>query len=54
MNEIECSGHRNFLGLPEAYSSRETSCFQVVPVPYDATATYVAGSRFGPQAIIDA
>lgn len=54
MNEIECSGKRNFLGLPEAYCAPELSRFHVVPVPYDMTATYMAGARFGPQAIIDA
>ena len=54
MNEIEYSGKRNFLGLPEAYSAPDLSHFQVVPVPYDMTATYMAGARFGPQAIIDA
>jgi agmatinase len=54
MNEIEYSGKRNFLGLPEAYCAPELSRFQVVPVPYDLTATYRSGARFGPQAIIDA
>jgi len=54
MNEIEYSGKRNFLGLPEAYCAPELSHFHVVPVPYDLTATYRAGARFGPQAIIDA
>jgi agmatinase len=54
MNEIEYSGKRNFLGLPEAYCAPELSHFQVVPVPYDVTATYMAGARFGPQALIDA
>jgi agmatinase len=54
MNEIEFSGERNFLRLPGAYGSRETSYFHIVPVPYDGTASYVPGSRLGPKAIIDA
>jgi agmatinase len=52
--DIEFSGHRNFLGLAEAFSSPETSYFQVIPVPYDATSTYGVGSRLGPRAVIDA
>lgn len=54
MNEIGFSGERNFLRLPGEYSSRETSYFHIVPVPYDGTASYMPGSRMGPTAIIDA
>lgn len=54
MSEIEFSGDRNFLRLPEEYSRRETSYFHIVPVPYDGTSTYRPGSRMGPVAIIDA
>jgi agmatinase len=54
MDEIECPAQRNFLGLPEAYSSSDNSYFQVVPVPFDGTSTFVPGSRWGPKAIIDA
>jgi agmatinase len=54
MSEIGFSGERNFLRLPEEYSGRQTSYFHIVPVPYDGTATYRAGSRMGPVAIIDA
>jgi agmatinase len=51
---VECSGQRNFLGLSDAFSSREGSYFHIIPVPYDATSTYGVGSRMGPRAIIDA
>lgn len=54
MTEMECPGRRNFLGLSDRYSSPEASLFHMIPVPYDATSTYVSGSRKGPQAIIDA
>lgn len=54
MSEMECPGKRNFLGLSDRYSSPETSLFHLIPVPYDATSSYVSGSRKGPQAIIDA
>jgi agmatinase len=52
--DIEFSGLRNFLGLSEALSSRESSHFHIIQVPYDATSTYGVGSRKGPRAIIDA
>jgi agmatinase len=52
--DIEFSGHRNFLGLGDSFSSEESSYFHVIPVPYDATSTYGVGSRNGPRAIIDA
>lgn len=41
------------MALAEGYSSLD-SLFQIVPVPYDATSSYRAGSRMGPKAIIDA
>lgn len=54
MDAIEEPGRRNFLGLADAYSASKTSYFHIIPVPYDATSTYLAGSRKGPEAIIDA
>ncbi len=53
MEEIECSSWK-FLGIPDRYSSLESSYFHILPVPYDATSSYVAGARFGPRAIIEA
>ena len=44
----------NFCGLPEEFSSWRTSRAVIIPVPYDLTSTYVAGSRRGPDAIISA
>ena len=43
----------NFGGIYPAHSMREAT-FVVVPVPYDLTSTYQAGSRRGPAAIIEA
>ena len=40
-------------GIYPACSLRDAK-FVVIPVPYDLTSTYQAGSRRGPQAIIDA
>lgn len=44
----------NFLGLPPVHSSREESQALVLPVPYELTTSYGAGTRNGPQAIIEA
>ena len=44
----------NFLGLPSSLSDWDTAGVAILPVPYDATASYGAGARFGPRAIIDA
>jgi agmatinase len=41
---------RTFLGLEATDAAFAT----VLPIPYDATASYRSGARFGPQAIIDA
>jgi agmatinase len=42
---------RAFLGLQPSF---EQASVVVVPVPYDSTASYGVGARFGPNAIIDA
>lgn len=42
----------NFLGLPPAYSSFEHSRVVILPVPYESTTTYGAGTREGPHEII--
>ena len=44
----------NFGALPAELSSWESSRAVVIPVPYDATSTYLSGSRHGPAAIISA
>jgi agmatinase len=44
----------NFLGLDAEFSDLETSRFVVLPIPYDATASYLKGTVNGPQAIISA
>jgi len=45
---------RNFGGLPPEYSSPESSPVVILPVPYDGTVEWQAGTRNGPRAIIDA
>lgn len=44
----------NFLGLEPEFSDLATSQFVVLPIPYDATASYLKGTVNGPQAIISA
>ncbi|RMG60239.1 MAG: agmatinase [Deltaproteobacteria bacterium] len=46
--------HINFGAIPERYSAWKTARFVVIPVPYDATTTYVSGARNGPVAILNA
>jgi agmatinase len=45
---------RNFLGLPAALSDFRRAGVVILPVPYEATVSYMGGARHGPQAIIDA
>jgi len=54
MSDIECPGEENFLGLCPEYSRPDKSRFTIIPVPYDATSSYVSGSRRAPSAIIEA
>jgi agmatinase len=44
----------NFLGLPMKYSNYKTSKFVIIPIPYEKTTTYMKGTKFAPQAILDA
>jgi agmatinase len=44
----------NFLALEDALSNYETARAVILPIPYEATVSYGAGTRNGPQAIIAA
>jgi agmatinase len=44
----------NYGGIEKQYTLWKKSRFVVLPIPYDLTSTYQAGSRNGPKAIIDA
>jgi len=44
---------KNFLGLEEEYSSFKKSKAVILQVPYDKTTTYIHGTKYGPEAIID-
>jgi len=45
---------RNFLGLDEATSDFDTARAVILPVPYEATVSYGAGTGNGPAAILEA
>jgi agmatinase len=44
----------SFLGLGKPGNEYRTSRFVVLPLPYDATTTYLSGAREGPRAVIAA
>ena len=44
----------NFLGLEPNFSRYDDARFAVLPIPYDCAASYQAGARNGPPAIISA
>ena len=44
----------NFLSLSPEFSEFQSSKFVIFPVPYEQTTTFKAGTREGPQAIINA
>ena len=43
-----------FLGIGPPHSTYETARAAVLPVPFEATTSYIQGTRRGPQAILDA
>lgn len=44
----------NFLGLPRDESDYAASAVVVLPVPYEATVSYMGGTRFGPRGLLHA
>jgi len=44
----------NFLGIPEKHSDFKKSKFVILPIPYEGTSSYRAGTREGPRAVINA
>ena len=44
----------NFGGIPPAYSAYENSPIVILPVPFDATSTWIKGADKGPAAILEA
>jgi agmatinase len=44
----------SFLGLPAEETSFADAAVVVLPVPYEATVSYMGGTRFGPRALLHA
>jgi agmatinase len=44
----------NFLGLPEEHARFDDAGVLILPVPYEATVSYMGGTRFGPRALLHA
>ena len=44
----------NFLGLPAEHSDFDGAGVVILPVPYEATVSYMGGTRFGPRGLIHA
>jgi agmatinase len=44
----------NFGGIPPTYSAYESSPIVILPVPFDATSTWIKGADKGPDAILEA
>ena len=47
-------GMENFAGLSAAFTDYEKSKIVILPVPYDATSTWVKGADKGPEALLEA
>lgn len=53
--ELSWGAPLNFLGLPEGDApSLERAGVVMLPVPYEATVSYMGGTRFGPRRILEA
>ena len=53
LNELSWELPRNFLGLDDETSNFDSAKVVILPVPYEATTSYGAGTGGGPAAIIE-
>jgi agmatinase len=55
LSELSWGAPVNFLGLPEADAPVfEDAGVVILPVPYEATVSYMGGTRFGPRRLLEA
>ncbi len=54
MSDFSWEDPHSFLGLAEESTAREGARVVILPVPYEATTSYMEGTRRGPEAIIAA
>ncbi len=52
LDKVQFCGDYNFLGLPDEDTLYDDAKAVIIPVPYDSTTSYQAGTRNGPSAII--
>src|SRR5690348_18029734 len=52
--ELPWGAPQGFLGLPEPEVPLSKAGVVILPVPYEATVSYMGGTRFGPRRIIEA
>jgi agmatinase len=52
LNQLHFRGGYQFLGLPDGGTPYEEARAVILPVPYDSTTSYRAGTREGPAAIL--
>ncbi len=54
LRELPWGTPESFLGLPAEETEFSASPIAILPVPYEATVSYVGGTRFGPRALLHA
>lgn len=54
MTDIPWAESPAFLGLEDEWTALERAAFAILPVPYEATTSYMGGARHGPAAILEA
>ena len=54
LNALPWAPAANFLGLPDEHCAFERAKVVILPVPYEATVSYMGGTRFGPRGLIHA
>jgi agmatinase len=54
MSDFSWEDPNAFLGLGEEFTALDGAKVALLPVPYEATTSYMAGTRLGPEAILQA
>jgi len=54
LEEFAWGPPESFLGLPPDAAGLDTARVVILPVPYEATVSYMGGTRFGPRALLHA
>ena len=54
LRDLPWAPGESFLGLPPNESGFDDAAVLILPVPYEATVSYMGGTRFGPRALLHA